>query len=50
MRGDVETIARPQQARLGLVREAQPGGAGEQKDPLAFVLVVPETGWARLAQ
>ena len=50
MRGDVDKVARVEPAGLGLVGETQPGGAGQQHHPFALFLVVPETGWASLAQ
>mgnify|MGYP006939708979 CR=1 FL=1 len=48
VRGDVQTIARRQQAGVALVLETQGGSPTEQHDPLAFGLVVPEAGWAGL--
>src|SRR5277367_611951 len=49
VRRNVKLVARIEQAGLGLVREAQAGGSGEQQHPFAFGLVVPEAGRARLA-
>ena len=48
VRGDVEPIAGPQQARLGLVGKPQLGGAGKHQHPFALRLVVPEPRRARL--
>src|ERR1700730_10271808 len=50
VRGDVEPIAGPQQARLGLVGKPQLGGAGKHQHPFALRLVVPEPRRARLTQ
>ena len=50
MRRNIEAIPRTQEAGFGFVGKAQPRGASEQDDPLAFELVVPEPGWAGLAQ
>lgn len=50
LRGNIETIARTQKAGLRLVGKAKPSGAGKQQDPLAFGLIVPETGRAGLTE
>src|SRR5438874_1324891 len=50
MRRDLDPIAEAEMLRFGFIREAQSRGAGQQHDPFRLILVVPETGWARLAE
>ena len=50
MRRNIEAIPRTEEAGFGFVGKAQPRGAGEQNDPLAFGLVIPEAGLAGLAK
>lgn len=50
VRGDVEPVARAQQARIGLVGKPQFGGAGEHQHPFALGLIIPESRRARLPQ
>src|SRR5438270_11707351 len=50
MRRDLDPIAGAKMPWLGLIREAQSRRAGQQHDPFRLILVVPETGRARLAE
>ena len=50
MRRDLDPVAGADEARFGLVGEAQPRRAGEQQYPLGLGLVVPEAGRAGLTK
>lgn len=49
MRRDEKIIARPQDARLRLAFDQEPGRPGKHQHPLGPVLVVPEPGRARVS-
>jgi len=49
VRSDFEPIARTEEARIGLISEAQPCRASQQQYPFSFFLVILEFRLAHLA-